>query len=49
LGLKPIQAPPPPVTPQQDAALQALLKRYIADQISPDEYQVERAKILGKH
>jgi hypothetical protein len=48
LGLKPLAPPPPPVTPQQDAALQALLKRYMADQVSPDQYQAERAKILGK-
>jgi hypothetical protein len=49
LGLKPIQGPPAPVTPQQDVALKALLKRYMADQVTPDEYQAERAKILGKH
>jgi hypothetical protein len=47
LGLAPIQAPPPPVTAQQQQELQALLQRYEADQITPEEYQAERAKIMA--
>ena len=48
LGLKPIEAPPPPVSAQKEAELQALLARYMANQISPDEYQKERAAILAE-
>ncbi len=48
LGLPPFVAPPPPVSAQQDAELQALLAKYMANQVSPDEYQKERAAILAK-
>jgi hypothetical protein len=47
LGLQQITAPPPPVSAQKEAALQALLARYMADQITPEEYQKERAAILA--
>ena len=47
LGFKPVEAPLPPVSTQKQAALQALLARYMANQISPDEYQKERAAILA--
>lgn len=47
LGLQPIQPPPAPVTAQQQEELQSLLQRYEADQVTPDEYQAERAKILA--
>lgn len=47
LGFKPIEPPPPPVSAQKQAELQALLSRYMANQISPDEYQKERAAILA--
>lgn len=47
LGLQPLQPPPAPVSAQQQEALQSLLQRYEADQITPDEYQAERAKILA--
>jgi hypothetical protein len=49
LGLKPIVAPTPPVSAQRGAELQALLAKYMANQISPDEYQKERAAILAGH
>jgi hypothetical protein len=49
LGLPPYVAPPPPVSAQQDAELQALLAKYMANQMSPDEYQKERAAILAGH
>jgi len=48
LGLPPITAPPLPITAQQETELQGLLMRYEANQISPEEYQKERAKILAK-
>jgi hypothetical protein len=47
-GFQPIAAPPLPVTAEQEVALQALLKQYIANQVTPDQYQAERAKILGR-
>lgn len=47
LGLNPIQAPPPPVSAQQQEQLNELLQRYEADQISPEQYQAGRAKILA--
>jgi len=48
LGLKPIEAPPLPISASKEAQLQALLERYKADQITPGEYQTERAKILAE-
>jgi hypothetical protein len=49
LGLKPIEPPPVPVTDKQEAELHALLNRYIANEITPEQYQAERAKILAEH
>lgn len=43
-----ITAPPLPVSAEKQAALQDLLSRYMANQISPVEYQQERAKILAQ-
>ncbi|MGA3283118.1 MAG: hypothetical protein ABSD57_01490 [Verrucomicrobiota bacterium] len=48
LGLKPIQAPPLPISAAKEAQLQALLGRYKADQITPEQYHTERAKILAE-
>jgi hypothetical protein len=48
LGLKPVEAPPLPVSAKTEAKLKALLARYMADQISPSEYQKERAAILAE-
>jgi hypothetical protein len=48
LGFKPIEAPPPPVSAQKEAELQALLARYLANQVSPEEYQKERTAILAE-
>jgi hypothetical protein len=48
LGLKPIDAPPPPVSARKEAELQALLAKYMADQVTPDEYQKARAAILAE-
>lgn len=47
LGLPPIDVPPPPVSAEKETQLQALLARYMADQVSPEEYQRQRAAILA--
>ena len=48
LGLKPIVAPPLPISADQQAQLQALLEKYDAGTITPVQYQAERAKILNQ-
>ena len=48
LGLKPIVAPPLPISPMQQTQLQALLEKYDANAITPEQYQIERAKILAE-
>lgn len=47
-GLSPIVPPPLPISAEKQAELQDLLSRYMADQISPSQYQDERAKILAQ-
>jgi hypothetical protein len=46
LEMKPIVAPPLPISADQQAQLKALLERYDAGTITPVEYQAERKKIL---
>jgi hypothetical protein len=48
LGLKPIEAPLLPISAAKEAQLQALLVKYRADQITPEEYQKQRAEILAQ-
>ena len=48
LGLKPIESPLLPVSATQQAQLQALLAKYKANQISPEEYHNQRAEILAQ-
>lgn len=48
LGLKPIEAPLLPVSATQQAQLQALLTKYKANQITPEEYHNQRAEILAQ-
>ena len=48
LDFKPLQAPASPLPTSKQAALAELLERYMADKITPREYQTERAKILSK-
>jgi hypothetical protein len=48
LGLKPIQAPPLPISAAKEAQLQGLFERYKADQITPEQYHIERSKILAE-
>ena len=45
LGFNPIEPPPLPVSAEQETALRALLGRYMANEITPDQYQAERKKI----
>jgi hypothetical protein len=39
-------APPPPISADQQQQLQQLLSKYMANQITPAQYQEERAAIL---
>lgn len=48
LGMQPIVAPPLPITATKEDQLQALLAKYMADQISPEEYHKQRAAILDQ-
>jgi len=46
LGMKPIAAPALPINATKEEKLQALLAKYKADQLSPEEYHKQRAEIL---
>ena len=48
LGMKPIAGPALPISASKEEQLEALLLRYKADQISPEEYQKQRAEILAQ-
>jgi len=48
LGLNPIPAPTLPISAAKQEKLEALLAKYKADQISPEEYHVQRAAILAE-
>lgn len=43
----PMAAPPLPISPAQQQELQDLLSRYMANQITSEQYQEDRAKILN--
>jgi hypothetical protein len=43
---KPLEGPPPPVSADKQQRLHELLGRYQADQLTPEQYHQERAKIL---
>jgi hypothetical protein len=45
---EPLQGPPVTIPAEKQAQLSALLQRYRADEITPDQYHAERAKILAK-
>jgi hypothetical protein len=47
LGLKPIGAPLLPISATKEMQLEALLAAYQTDQITPEQYHTERAKILA--
>lgn len=42
-----LEGPPLPITPEKQQQLANLLQKYKADQITPEEYHAERAKILS--
>ena len=48
IGLKPITAPALPISATKEEKLQALLTKYKADQISPEEYHRQRAAIIAE-
>jgi hypothetical protein len=43
----PLVGPPSPISSEKQQRLGELLQRYKADQVTPEQYQVERAKILA--
>jgi hypothetical protein len=43
----PLEGPPLPISSQKQQRLYELLQRYKADQVTPEQYQAERAKILA--
>ena len=46
--MNPIPAPTLPISAAKQEKLEALLAKYKADQISPEEYHVQRAAILAE-
>ena len=46
LGMQPLTAPALPINASKEARLQALLAKYKADQISPEDYHKQRSAIL---
>jgi hypothetical protein len=48
LGLKETAAPALPISAGKEARLQALLEKYKADQLTPEEYHQQRAAILAE-
>jgi hypothetical protein len=46
-AFKPLEAPPLPITATQKQQLDELLRKYRADEITPQQYHEERARILG--
>jgi hypothetical protein len=48
LGMKPMEAPALPISSSKEDQLQALLAKYKADQITPEEYHKQRAAILAQ-
>ena len=44
----PLHGPPSPLSPEKQQRLAELLRRYKADQLTPEQYQTERAKIRAE-
>jgi hypothetical protein len=44
----PLQSPPPAIGADKEQRLQELLRKYKADQITPEQYHQDRAKILAE-
>ncbi len=47
-AFKPIERPPPPISEDKAQRLTELLLKYKADEITPGQYQTERARILAE-
>jgi len=43
-----VQAPPPAISASKEARLAELLRKYKADEITPEEYHQQRAKIMSE-
>jgi hypothetical protein len=48
LSFPPLQSPPSAVPAAKEQRLQELLRKYRADQVTPEEYHQQRAKILAE-
>ena len=48
LAFPPLQGPPPSISADKEQRLQELLQKYKADQITPEEYHQQRARILAE-
>jgi len=47
MNFQPLEGPPLPISSEKQQRLSELLQRYRADQVTPEQYQAERAKILA--
>jgi cell wall-associated NlpC family hydrolase len=47
LTFRPIEAPPLPISAEKQQALSDLLAKYKADEVTPEQYHEQRAKILA--
>ena len=47
VGYKPLEAPALPIPADKQTQLADLLRQYRADQITPEQYHMQRAKIMG--
>ena len=47
VNFPPLEGPPLPISSEKQQRLSELLQRYRADQVTPEQYQAERAKILA--
>jgi hypothetical protein len=47
-GFTRLEGPPSPFSPEKQQRLTALLQRYEADQVTPEQYHQQRAKILAE-
>ena len=48
LAFTPIEPPPSPISSAKEARLAELLRKYKADEITPQQYHEQRAKILSE-
>lgn len=47
MNFPPLEGPPLPISSEKHQRLNELLERYRNDQVTPEQYQAERAKILA--